>query len=281
MSRSITSDSDSMSSHSSYRQRNKAKTQPQKDNFHSDVITCLLPLNKLQFLASASLDRKIILWDTIENKKKREYKNYHKKGIVALDFNENLILLISGGFDHEIFVWNPYIDSPVHNLSGHAAPIVSLKFVDNPMHIVSLDSDMTIKIWDSKKFKCSDTMNVEEFEEKKNFNPNGICLLTKPLKIIVIGKTLSFLEYDRNNNLTSADENVSICAKFIPSNLTLLTPVGNKIKVWNLLTGEVKKIFSNLSKTDISTCNLDSRAKRFMMGDLEGNVGVYNVNNGA
>jgi WD40 repeat protein len=232
-------------------------------------------------LASASLDRKIILWDTIENKKKREYKNYHKKGIVALDFNENLILLISGGFDHEIFVWNPYIDSPVHNLSGHASPIVSLKFVNNPMHIVSLDADMTIKIWDSKKFKCSDTMNVEEFEDKKNFNPNGICLLTKPLKLIVIGKNMSFLEYDRNNNLTSADENVSICAQFIPSNLTLLTPVGNKIKVWNLLTGEVKKIFSNLSKTDISTCNLDSRAKRFMMGDLDGNVGVYNVNNGA
>jgi hypothetical protein len=140
---------------------------------------------------------------------------------------------------------------------------------------------MTIKIWDSKKFMCSDTMNVEEFEEKKNFNPNGICILTNPLKLIVIGKTLSFLEYDRNNNLTSADENVSICAKFIPSNLTLLTPVGNKIKVWNLLTGEVKRIFSNLSKTDISSCNLDSRAKRFMVGDLEGNVGVYNVNNGA
>ena len=282
-SRSITSNSDSMSSRST-QQRFRAKKTGKKDggdNFHSDVITCLLPLNKLQFLASASLDRKIILWDTIENKKKREYKNYHRKGIVALDFNENLILLISGGFDHEIFVWNPYIDSPVHNLSGHAAPIVSIRFVDNPMHIVSLDTDMTIKIWDSKKFMCSDTMNVEEFEEKKNFNPNGICILTNPLKLIVIGKTLSFLEYDRNNNLTSADENVSICAKFIPSNLTLLTPVGNKIKVWNLLTGEVKRIFSNLSKTDISSCNLDSRAKRFMVGDLEGNVGVYNVNNGA
>lgn len=280
-SRSITSDSESMSSNSSQRLRNKKLQKKTEDAFHNDVITCLLPLNKLQFLASASLDRKIILWDTIENRKKREYKNYHKKGIVALDFNENLILLISGGFDHEIFVWNPYIDSPVHNLQGHASSIVSLKFVNNPMHIVSLDSDMTIKIWDSKKFKCSDTISVEEFQDKKNFNPNGICLLTKPLKLVVIGKSISFLEYDRNNNLTSADENVSICAQFIPSNLTLLTPVGNKIKVWNLLTGEVKKIFSNLSKTDISTCNLDSRAKRFMMGDLDGNVGVYNVNNGA
>lgn len=189
--------------------------------------------------------------------------------------------MISGGFDHQIFVWNPYIDSPVHCLTGHSAPIVSLKFVNNPTHIVSLDQDMNLKVWDSRKFKCNDTMSIDEFEEKKNFSPNGICLLQKPLKLVLFGKGLNFMEYDRHNNLTSADENVSICAEFIPSNLTLLTPVGNKVKVWNLLTGEVKKIFSNLTKSDISTCSLDANSKRFMLGDLDGNLGVYNVNNGA
>lgn len=248
---------------------------------HTDTITCLLPLNKLQFLASASLDKKIILWDTIENRKKREYKGYHKNGIISLDFNENLILLISGGFDHQIYVWNPYIDSPVHNLSGHSAPIVSVRFVSNPTHIVSLDQDMNLKVWDSRKFKCNDTINIDEFQEKKNFSPNGVCILHKQLKIVLYGKGLNFLEYDRHNNVTSADENVSICAEFIASNLTLLTPVGNKVKVWNLLTGEVKKIFSNLTKSDISVCNLDQNSKRFMLGDLEGYMGVYNVNNGA
>jgi len=249
---------------------------------HTDVITAMLPLNKLQFLASASLDKKIILWDTIENRKKREYKGYHKKGIISLDFNESLILLISGGFDHEIFVWNPYIDAPVHNLSGHASPIISLKFINNPLHVVSLDTDFTLKIWDVKKFKCIDTMMMREnSEEKKSFLPQGICVLERPLKLIIPGKNLFFLDYDRNNNLTSADENVSICAKFIPSTLTLLTPVGNKIKLWNLLTGEVKKIFSDLTKNDISCVNLDEKGKRFMMGDTEGFVGVYNVNNGA
>lgn len=166
-------------------------------------------------------------------------------------------------------------------MTGHSAPIVSLKFVSNPTHIVSLDQDMNLKVWDSRKFKCNDTMNIDEFEEKKNFSPNGICLLQKPLKLVIYGKCLNFLEYDRHNNLTSADENVSICAEFIPSNLTLLTPVGNKVKVWNLLTGEIKKIFSNLTKSEISTCNLDANSKRFMLGDLEGNMGVYNVNNGA
>jgi len=30
-------------------------------------------------------------------------------GVQSLAFNEDYILLFSAGFDHEIFVWNPYI----------------------------------------------------------------------------------------------------------------------------------------------------------------------------
>lgn len=248
---------------------------------HYRPITAMLPLPKLQFLATASFDRKIILWDTIEDKKKREYKDSHRKGIVALDFNESLILLISGGFDHEIFIWNPYIDAPVHNLSGHASPIVSLKFIKNPLHIVSIDTDSTIKVWDVKKFKCLDSFSIENTDEKHSFMPQDICIYPKPLKLIIPGKNIIMYEYDRNNNTSSADENVSICTRFVPASLSLLTPVGSKVKLWNLLTGEVKKIFSNLTHADISVLILDAIGKRFLLGDTEGFVGVYNVNNGA
>lgn len=44
---------------------------------HKDNISVLIPIKKLQFLASASFDKKIILWDTIDYKKKREYSGYH------------------------------------------------------------------------------------------------------------------------------------------------------------------------------------------------------------
>jgi WD40 repeat protein len=82
---------------------------PKNEKGHVDAIMVLLPLPKLQFLASAGLDGKIILWDTIKLKKKREYVGFHQKGVVSLQFNENLIVLISGGIDHKIFIWNPYI----------------------------------------------------------------------------------------------------------------------------------------------------------------------------
>lgn len=241
----------------------------------------MLPLPKLQFLASAGLDKKIILWDLLENDIKREYKGYHKKGIVALDFSESLILLISAGFDHEIYVWNPYIEAPVHNLSGHMSPIIGLAFIENPLHIVSVDQDCVMKVWDTKKFKCVDTPTLENIEDKHSFKVNGICRIPFPNKIVLYGKNIYVFGYDKNNSLTSADENVSLCARFVAGSLSLMTPVGNKVKLWNLLTGEVKKIFSDLTKTDITSLVLDAKGKRFVMGDSEGNVGVYNVTNGA
>lgn len=270
--------------------KKKAKTETDKDKdskdamsqeSHTREITAMLPLPKLQFQASASFDKKIILWDTIEDKKKREYAGYHTRGIVALDFNEQSIQLISGGYDHQIFIWNPYIDGPVYKQTGHAAPIVSLKFIKNPLHIVSIDTDSTIKVWDVKKFKCLDSFSIENTDEKHTFNPQEICVWPKPLKLIIPGKNIVIYEYDRNNNFSSADENVSICTRFVSSSLSLQTPVGSKVKLWNLLTGEVKKIFSNLTNSDISVLILDAISKRFQVGDTDGNVGVFNVNNGA
>ena len=43
----------------------------------------------------------------------------------------------------------------------------------------------------------------------------------------------------------------------------------------------MKKIFSDLTAYDISALILDNIGKRFILGDSDGFVGVYNVNNGA
>ena len=64
----------------------------------------MIAMPKLQFLASASMDAKLILWDTITNKKKRTYLE-HQRGIVSLAFNEALILLFSAGFDHDVYIF--------------------------------------------------------------------------------------------------------------------------------------------------------------------------------
>lgn len=60
-----------------------------------------------------------------------------------------------------------------------------------------------------------------------------------------------------------------------------MTPTGNKIKVWNSLNGEILKIFSDITKGDITVFTLDDLKRRCFIGDSLGEVNVYNVLNGA
>ena len=118
---------------------------------HSRVIMDMIAMPKLQFLASASMDGRLILWDTITNKKKRTYYE-HQRGIVSLAFNEALILLFSAGFDHDICVWNPYIDNLIYKISGHTSPLLGVDVIDGTSQVISLDQDGNVRVTDIKKF---------------------------------------------------------------------------------------------------------------------------------
>lgn len=48
-----------------------------------------------------------------------------------MTFNSEHILLFSAGFDHDICVWNPYIDTPVFKVAAHSGPIVNVYAIDH------------------------------------------------------------------------------------------------------------------------------------------------------
>ena len=244
---------------------------------HSECITVLLPIIKLQFLASAGMDRKIILWDIIKNTKRREYKNYHKKAITTLDYNENLVVLVSGGIDHIIFVWNPYINTPIYCLKNHKSPISKLLFVNDPLHLVSLDTSGMVKIWDVHKLVDMYTFSIKT---PKNQLDNFI-IISSPLSIIFYGKEFSVYDYRIKNRKMNFEENMGQDCRFIENYLIFITPIQNKVKIWNALTGDVKKIYSNLTLNEITAFQIDELGKRFFIGDSIGKSSVYNIFNGS
>ena len=67
------------------------------------------------------------------------------------------------------------------------------------MHIVSVDSESVIKVWDVKKFKCIDSFIIDSGDEKvkqvpnqkrDKYLPQGLCILPHPLKLFIPGKSL-------------------------------------------------------------------------------------------
>ena len=103
----------------------------------------------------------------------------------------------------------------------------------------------------------------------------------KPLKLVFAGRSVTIFDYDKNYNPNSMDDYVAVTCRYIDYQMAFLTPAGNKIKVWNALTGEVKKIFSDVCENEITAFNLDNLMKRILLGDSGGIVLLLNVANGA
>ncbi|KAL4503262.1 hypothetical protein ABPG72_000868 [Tetrahymena utriculariae] len=252
----------------------------EREGAHTEVIMDMITMPKLQFLASGALDGLLILWDTINNKKKRVYKE-HTRGITSLSFNEALILLFSAGFDHEVCVWNPYIDNLIYKISGHSSPLLGVKVIEGTSQVITLDSDGNVRVTDIKKFSNVQCFSVETSDEKHKFNPQCFTYIPKPLKLAFCGRSVQLYEYDKNYNPNYVDDYVAICCAFVPSQLAFYTPAGNKIKLWNALTGDIKKIFSDITQGEITCFTLDSLKKRMLIGDSMGQIGIYNTYNGA
>lgn len=106
-------------------------------------------------------------------------------------------------------------------------------------------------------------------------------MIDKPLKLVFIGKTISMYEYDKNYNPLAADENFVVAIEYIQDTMSFITASGNKIKIWSALNGDITKIFIDISEHEITAMALDSLKKRMIIGDIEGNITVHNVLNGA
>ncbi len=156
-----------------------------------------------------------------------------------------------------------------------------MKYIEGTSHFVSLDNSGIVKIWDFKKFNCIQTFSIETDDEKHKFHPQGIDFMANPLKLYFCGRTLSVYEYDKNYNPNSVDDAVVVAVCYRPQNNTIITPAGNKVKVWNALNGEVKKIFSDITQAEITFFTLDYFKKRCLVGFHNGEAAIFNVQNGA
>lgn len=90
-----------------------------------------------------------------------------------------------------------------------------------------------------------------------------------------------FFEYDKTYNPCYVDDMPAVGCVYLEEGLGFVTPAGNKVKVWNGLSGEVEKIFTELTKGEISGFCVDQQKRRMVVGDTLGNVGMYNITNGA
>ncbi|KAI4497186.1 hypothetical protein M0802_007670 [Mischocyttarus mexicanus] len=89
-----------------------------------------------------------------------QYKFTIDRGISCFNFCEESQILVTGGPDCIIRVWNPFVPKKASNIfQGHQATICAIIIQNAGQRIYSLSKDRCIKVWDVPTHTCIQTYN--------------------------------------------------------------------------------------------------------------------------
>ena len=269
------------------------------------TVSCLIHIDPLKLICSSHYNGMIVLWDLIYNKPKRIY-NDQKTCIyqVIYDYIKNHIYTC--GFEHDIFIYDPYIDNEaIYRLKGHKSSVNSIALIPQNNELLSVDILGTIKIWDTTNFVNFQTININEStileanhlksrEEiynktyKKKLSAN-IHIQTFPdlKKFLIYGKKFLLFEKGDLVNPLLSDEYMIIGCFYNPKTNNIITISSKKVKFWNIFNGKLMKTYSNLMDSDnitntknnykdenyeITSFTYDSHFKKLYLGDSLGRI---------
>ncbi|KAG9407339.1 hypothetical protein AC1031_002067 [Aphanomyces cochlioides] len=243
---------------------------------HDGIVLDLLNLPSLETLASASMDKSIRLWDVNTGKHKQQLDG-HLKGVRSLAYSAEYRFLVSAGFDFEALVWNPYVDQLILRLHGHQNSLCGVEIIPDTPQIITADIDGVFKVWDIRNFACMQTFSAE------NANMSDIkafVSVSSQKRLVAGGKRMTIFDYEKLRNPKLTDDFPVFAALFNPISLTFITAAGTDIKIWDANLGRLIRIYKGLSSTDLTALCLDTRCRKFIVGDHEGNIKVYDYLNG-
>ena len=258
-------------------------------------VSCIKFIEKMQFLAAGYYNGTVILWDTIL-KEHRKFYTDQKTGIYQIEYDISKNLIFTCGFDHDIYIYDPYVDSRcVHKLRGHNYSINSIVCINSGSEFISIDIYGNIKIWDLSNFYNYQTINLNEtlnlFKIKNNQNQTKrkissnqkMIYLSKVKKILTFGEKLMMFGMVSTKLSDLCDTQLVLGCFYKSSKFNFYTICLKKIKVWNIFNGKLKYVFDNFlpnPNSEITAFSTDNSLKKLFIGDCLGNLLCLNLNTG-
>lgn len=125
--------------------------------------------NDSKFLASASDDKTVCLWDVMAGELLKTLRG-HSNYVFCVKFNKQSNLLCSGSYDESIRIWDVKGDLDqfylifaegrcLRPIPAHSDPIPSVDFSTDGTLIASCSYDGLIRIWDTATGSCLQTLD--------------------------------------------------------------------------------------------------------------------------
>ena len=163
-------------------------------------------------------------------------------------------------------------------LQGHSQSLIGVKILNNTNQIITGDVSGIFKVWDSRDLSLVQTFSIPNNSNKK---AHTFCVTSEHKKKIVIGSDkVYFFDYEESQEGNLADAKVCVCVLYNEVFNIFVTAHMDCIKIWDAEKGNLKQVFRNITKSEISCVKFDYRKRKLFIGDVDGRVLLINILNG-
>ncbi len=212
-----------------------------------------------------------------------KFQNGHTSQIQTIDISQDSLLLISGGKDSSIVIWDFINQVKLKTLTFQGSIVTSIKISPDNRFFVSGGMNK-ICIYDIKNDKLIREINNNGITTCVSFSPNGKIVATSNSD-----KSINIFEVETGKLLTKLQEHTSWVRSLTFSNDgTKLISCGDDSKIirWNISDiNDIKLINkSRYGYNWLLSISLNQKNKSYTYGDFNGNAviitsfGKYNAN---
>ncbi|KAL2715937.1 WD repeat-containing protein on Y chromosome [Vespula squamosa] len=223
-----------------------------------------------------------------------QYKFTVAKGISCFNFCEESQILVTGGPDCIIRVWNPFVPTKASNIfQGHQATICAIILQNAGQRIYSLSKDRCIKVWDVPTYTCIQTYNGLQNELSENIKLSVI--YNKLTHNMIIGSTIIAIvvcEQVINEEISDGISHTKPVSSILYNHLYKLivsTGLDSCIIVWDPWLGRRLYLVTNAHSIllygqyiniEITAATFDDSEQLLVTGARNGSLKIWNFNTG-
>ncbi|MDZ8223748.1 eIF2A-related protein [Nostoc sp. ChiVER01] len=207
---------------------------------HQYAVTSVAISPDCQTLASASVDKTIILWD-LKGNKLQAFRG-HQAAVTSLAFSRDSKTLASGSDDKTIILWNLNTKKQQEIFKGHQAAVTSVAFSPDGYSLASGSLDNTAILWNLKDKKHQIFRGHQAAVTSVAFSPDS-----KTLASASDDHTIKLWDLKGKHILEEHHDTVNTVAFSPDGKILASASEDNTIKLWDLKGHLLKTLKNQLS----------------------------------
>lgn len=263
-------------------------------NIHEDWVNKVMYLPGIECILSSCQSAKTgLFFGDFSGKKSHVYFRVNK-GVLCFDYSNLLNIIVTGGMDYLLRVWNPYVNNKaIMLLKGHTKPVNHVIINDTKNQVISIDKGRSLRVYDLRDQSCLQQISgrIIKFDNYPisavNFQPRMRTILLAATQIIMLEKRE---EEEATAEVVTHNKPLASALYSKVFNTVISACQESVVSVWDSNTGDKLMQFMNAHSTlergmnipvEITTMCFDYNGRRLLTGARNGTVHVWNYNNGS